>query len=94
MAIVTKVMLEAENVGLRAYVTQQRAELMLERDKANLYKTQFDLLSRHTSTMTIAVERISDAMSHAIGFVTDPKRRLPKPDLRTFADLHEVDKRE
>jgi hypothetical protein len=50
-------------------------------------------LQKYINTMTVTVERVSDALSHSIGFVTDPKRRPSpgRPDLRTFADLHETD---
>ncbi len=108
MARITKATLEADNEVLRRRLRQVLIELDQERKRAKLYEAQYSMMLKYLSTMSIAVERVSDALAHSIGHVTAPDRAKhiqdiadkvyqekysrQEPDTRTFMDLHEADK--
>ena len=108
MARVTKADLEADNEELRRHLRRTRVELDQVRSVGKMYEIQYSMMLKYLSTMSIAVERVSDALAHSIGHVTDPNRakhiqniadkvyeekyRPQEPDTRTFIDLHEADK--
>ena len=75
MVRMTKVMLEHANAMLRSDIRQIRADLTFAQERASLHKNQYHLLENHISVMTIGNERLADALSHAIGFTTDPNRQ-------------------
>ncbi len=93
---VTKAMLEHQNAMLRRDLRQLRQELDIAQQRATLHIKAYSLLEKHTSTMTIAAERVTDALSHVIGFTTDPKRQRAntrESDLPTHGDVNQERKR-
>lgn len=74
MARVTKAMLEHQNAMLRGEARQMRTDLTFEQERSSLYAKQLALLEKHISVMTIASERIADALAHTIGYMTDGSR--------------------
>ncbi len=109
MARVTKADLEAKVSMLRWSVEKLQLELSTARQEATLYKTQYSILTKYISTITIAVERVSDALAHSIGHVTAPDRArhiqsladgiyqekygTQEPDLRTFETMLEDERK-
>ncbi len=70
----TIVGLEAEIVHLRWSVSSLQGDLDKVKAKNNILAQQLDLLQRYINTMIVGGEKLADALSHAIGFVTDRSR--------------------
>ncbi len=74
MARITKADLEADIAMLRRSNEQLQTDNSILRTEINTYHEAYGVMVKHVSTMTVGNERLADALSHAIGFVTDRSR--------------------
>lgn len=74
MARVTIAMMQDDNTRLRERVIELQDDLEMSRSESRTYRNAHSVLEKHLSTMTIGNERLADALSHSIGFVTDRSR--------------------
>ncbi len=70
----TIVRLEAEIEHLKRHNRLVEEANRIFKKENNMLAQQLDMLQRYISTMTIGGEKLADALSHAIGFVTDRGR--------------------
>lgn len=82
MPRVTKAMLAHQNVVLRSDIRQLSQDLSIAQERATLHIEAYNEMRRHLRTMTEATERVTDALSHTIGYVTDPKRVVQRDGVR------------
>ncbi len=77
MARITIADLQADIAMLRRSNEQLQTDNTLLRDQINTYRETYGVMVKHVSTMTVGNERLADALSHAIGFVTrqEPSHR-------------------
>ncbi len=74
MPRVTLTLLEGENQVLRGNIRELRQDNELLRAENRIMGRQLDMMQKYISTMIVGSEKLSDALSHTIGFLSDPKR--------------------